>query len=154
MSSSWASRRMFSGARAGVSWLAGASLGRGDGETDDGERGDGARSARRESRDSSQSVWASKTRPKFRETISAICSRVGGCFWLEMDDRAISAAREVTGLSEIPHGTMSLKESRLVVTFRAKPCEVTAREMWTPMAAILAGGLSSVQTPVNPEMRV
>ena len=46
--------------------------------------------------------------------------------------------REVTGLVAIPQGTMSLKWSRSVLTFRAKPWEVIPREMCTPMAAILA----------------
>ncbi len=41
----------------------------------------------------------------------------------------------------MPQGTMSEKKSRSVETFRAKPCVVTEREMWTPMAAILASGL-------------
>ncbi len=52
----------------------------------------------------------------------------------------VSYSMEVTGLVS-PQGTMSEKKSRSVVTLRAKPWEVTPREMWTPMAAILRSEL-------------
>src|SRR5262249_1920894 len=45
----------------------------------------------------------------------------------------------VTPPSAIPHGTMPRKLARgSSDTFRAKPCVVTHRAMWTPIAAILS----------------
>src|SRR5580692_3070784 len=56
---------------------------------------------------------------------------------------------EVTGFDVMPQGTIRLKKLRSVFTLRAKPCEVTKREMWTPMAASLALGAAFVVVPAN-----
>src|SRR5665647_353989 len=61
-----------------------------------------------------------------------------------------SFSSEVTPLSEKPHGLMCLKYSKSVLIFKANPCMVTKRELFTPIAQIfLAEGLpTSIQTPV------
>src|SRR6266404_1462834 len=66
--------------------------------------------------------------PKFRET-EWPTSCIGKA-------RLSSFCIDVTGLEEIPHGTIKLKKLRSVFTFIAMPCEVTPREMCTPRAAI------------------
>ena len=68
--------------------------------------------------DSSHSICELKTRPKLREAEVATSSS-GNC-------RPVSRSIDVTGLSVMPHGTISEKESRSVETFSAKPCVVTA----------------------------
>jgi hypothetical protein len=50
----------------------------------------------------------------------------------------------VTFFVVMPQGTIRLKKLRSVFTLRAKPWEVTEREMWTPMAASLASGWAFV----------
>ena len=52
----------------------------------------------------------------------------------------------------MPHGTIHSKSRRSVVTFNAKPCDVTPCETWTPIAAIFFSGMlppAIVQTPVS-----
>src|SRR5258708_1931977 len=46
------------------------------------------------------------------------------------------------------------KQLRSVFTFKANPCEVTEREMCTPIAAIFPGGSACVQAPVSPGTRL
>jgi len=111
------------GGRAGVSWF-------------DGWGGSEAMVvawASRSSSDSSHSICVLKTRPKFREAAVATPSTV----IYFRNSRSI----DVTGLPVIPQGTINEKKSRSVATLRAKPWVVTEREIWTPMAAILASGL-------------
>ena len=52
----------------------------------------------------------------------------------------------------MPQGMIHSKSRRSVVTFSAKPCEVTPCETCTPMAAIFFSGMlppAIVQTPVQ-----
>ena len=96
--------------------------------------------------DSSQSIWERKSSPKVREAMVMTSSSEGRS--------PVSNSMEVTGLVR-PQGTMRRKKSRSVVTLRAKPCEVTPREMCTPMAAILRSvqgvvGSAWIPNPVAP----
>ena len=50
----------------------------------------------------------------------------------------------------MPQGTIRSKALRSVVTLKAKPCEVTQREIRTPMAPILS---RPTQVPVRPATR-
>src|SRR5580693_5310722 len=60
-----------------------------------------------------------------------------------------SCCIDVTGFAVMPQGMIRLKKLRSVFTLRAKPCEVTKREMWTPIAAILASAGGLVAVPAN-----
>src|SRR5262245_17591184 len=72
--------------------------------------------------------------------------------------RASSCASDATPRSAMPQGTIKLKYSRSVLTFRAKPWLVTHREIRTPMAASFfvcpTDGFSApTHTPVRPSIR-
>ena len=57
---------------------------------------------------------------------------------------------DVTFLLSKPHGTIPLKNSRSQLTFNAKPCIVTHRLTFTPIAHIFLSDVlpTSNQTPV------
>ena len=72
--------------------------------------------------------------------------------WSGWRSESASSSRLVTSRSVMPQGTIQSKSRRSVVTFSAKPCEVTPCETWTPMAAIFFSGCCRrrcVQTPVQ-----
>src|SRR5579863_10237497 len=56
---------------------------------------------------------------------------------------------DVTGFAVMPQGMIRLKKLRSVFTLRAKPCEVTKREMWMPIAASLASEEAFEVVPAN-----
>ena len=58
-----------------------------------------------------------------------------------------SRSSEVTPRSSIPHGTINRKNSRSVLTLKAKPWLVTQREMRTPMAPIFSAGPELLARP-------
>ena len=68
--------------------------------------------------------------------------------------RPVSAASEVAGHPRRPQGTMRENQARSVEAFSARPCEVTQREIRTPIEASLrASPAGSHQTPVMPGRR-
>lgn len=62
-----------------------------------------------------------------------------------------SATIDVICTASIPQGTIRLKSESSVLTFKAKPWNVTQRVTWTPIEAIF---LPRTQTPVKPGKRV
>ena len=62
---------------------------------------------------------------------------------------------DVTPRSAMPHGTISSKNSRSVLTLKAKPWLVIQREMRTPIAPIFSGPRVGcvTQAPVRPGTR-
>jgi hypothetical protein len=80
-----------------------------------------------------EDIWVENTVPKLREMDSATAVRSSGFaeFVLHGGDRVRGDA---AGDDQVEVGEVG------VLTLRAKPWEVTEREMWTPMAASLASG--------------
>ncbi len=69
---------------------------------------------------------------------------------VDRDLRPSSRERLVTPWSRMPHGTISANGARSLVTFSAKPCDVTQRAMRTPMAPTFS---VPTHVPVLPAIR-